>query len=177
MLRTLLLLFVLLLSIEASSQSMIADSSCKVFKDTSGFSSFGKFEVGAKLKSIPQAGRKPNCIVYKNGGADCEFVDEQGVAYLVDGRIVVRKQITDTTAFKGKLPLGMQRNETLADLLRRSSNFPKNFPKLRVVQTAPDTQVVTGLCIRATTGADFGLELTFGSSGRLKSIVAGGEPN
>jgi hypothetical protein len=168
---------VLSLSIKGSTLAATAEGACKVFNDTSGFGSFGEFEVGAEIEAIPQTGRKPNCVIYKNGAADCEFVDKRGVLYLVDGRVVVRKQITDATAFKGKLPMGMHRDETLSELLRRSSSFPADFPKLRVMQTPPDTFVVTGLCLRTVKGHHFGLELAFGTDGRLKSITAGGEPN
>jgi hypothetical protein len=152
-------------------------TTCKPFSDTSGFSSFGKFDIGAVITDIPQKGRKPNCVVYNNGAADCEFVDERGVSYLVDGRVVVRKEIVDATTYKGTLPLGMRRGETLSDLLHRSPSFPKEFPKLNVTQSTHGTLVSTGACIITRTKAEIGLELNFDSRGQLLRVLAGSIPN
>jgi hypothetical protein len=140
---------------------------------------FAEPPLGSSWQRIPQGAPGPNCYVYA-GSFDCEFVDQNGLRYLVFGTEVIRKEVDKAGARKDLVvPFGLHFGDSAARIREQLEGV---YPvKLNYQTLAPGqsyaAELSTGLSLKNEIGVTFGLYFLFDDSDRLTAVgVTVGEP-
>ena len=151
---------------------------CKVYDDKTRATAFGKRKLGDVVKQIPKKIRLPNCVVFDNDTADCEFIDTDQVSYLVNGNTIIKKTINNVHSHRGRLPLGLFSSDTILTVLEKSRKLPEKFPLWFAFATDKRTFMLsTGTCLGKSDADAYALNLFFDAQGKILSISMQYEPN
>lgn len=103
--------------------------------------------------------------------ADCEYIDQKGISYLVHGNNITRIKIADLSNYSGNLLADLKANDHLINVVRKLKSLPSNFPTWTI--SAGDKSEIylgTHTCMKGTNGTDWAYLLRFDKNGRLVSI-------
>lgn len=127
---------------------------------------WGAVPIGGDIKAAERAGLVKPCT---NAG-QCKYRDETGVGYGVDdANAVLYKDFEVESVAGGKLPLGLMRNDTLVEALRKLRS--ERGLEVVVVAIGDIYMLQSGLCFANGGGAPFSIMIAFHPDGRL---MAGG---
>lgn len=141
----------------------------------SHFDDFGRVGIGAPAESVMHdTTRSRECeIDHARNYIDCEFTDRAGVAYLVFGKEVVRKEIRlKGTATPAHLPFGLTRSDTLITAAKKVAS-PPNDPDFSLRFVDGHFGLGTAECLKNAAGRAFAFDLVFDREGHLETIETG----
>lgn len=112
-------LFILLLSAIFVSKSVFSEH--VVQEENELF--FGTLMLGQSIDDIPASFEKlENCYIsVEPKYFDCEFVDNYGTRYLVEGDTVIRKEIIMDTSKLDHYPIGIEKGDKFQDVINKIS--------------------------------------------------------
>jgi hypothetical protein len=140
---------------------------------SSRYDDFGRVGIGAPASSVMRdTTRSRECEINRaRNYADCEFTDRAGVAYLVSGKEVVRKEIR-LNGTATPLPFGLARGDTLLSAARKVAS-PPNDPDFSLRYVDGHFALGTSQCLKNASGHAFDFYLVFDRDGRLETIGTG----
>lgn len=151
---------------------------CTPYKHEGGSFLGGEALLGSKVRAneIPAGWTPgPNCLIdEEHNYIDCEFVDGDGIAFVVFGDIVTRKELR-AEGFKlfGALPFGLSDHADLEEIVRSQIFRDPDFPPLYVDKFSDGRiYITTDTCLENGSGEHYGVYFEIGINGVLSKIGA-----
>ena len=155
----------------------VSREECSIFVDQQDFFSFGSARLGDSQAQVPQNSTKSKeCLEDRaRNYFDCEYTDQEGVSYLVEGTQIIRKEIRTPALYQKELIGGVRAADTLIDVVRKLASLPPDFPQWSIKST-PDDKIIlaTGTCLLGSNGYEWSYYFGFDGTGHLKLIGARG---
>jgi hypothetical protein len=156
-----------------------ANIGCAPFLDSENLLTIGHHPLGLPAAELPAALRKLPCGTAPAPGEEvCEYLDEHGVAYLVDTQSIIRIEARLGVLNKtGQLPLGLKLGDAkkvvrtkIAQAVRQSSALNLPIATLGTGKQFRQNAWSTHYCVDNTLGASGSWYLNFDRYGRLMTV-------
>lgn len=141
---------------------------------SSNLDDIARLRFGQKLSKLPKGVKTlPNCYIEpKRPAFDCEFIDADGNAYLVEGKEIVRLERRPEIASRSPLPYRLKFGMPIPDVVRAlAAQDRKIFWMIKPVDN-DEFVVDTGECLKDRHGLVYGFIAEFDKTGRLNKIRA-----
>lgn len=138
----------------------------------SDFLAIGSALLGQPLLDVYGYKKSESCFASEDKDyVDCEYTDQNGVSYLVEGSVIIRKEIrfSDGKA-KPKLPMGLHRESTLSEAITKISNSDGRLLVWHLVFVDGDTILNTGFVTKNAVGQERDFYIVFDEQGVMKLI-------
>ncbi|MGY6518282.1 MAG: hypothetical protein ACXIUZ_06165 [Lysobacteraceae bacterium] len=153
-----------LLAISSAAPAQAATPpDCTPWRDETGLLAIGRFPLGTPF-DVLDAGltRLPDCFISADRQAiDCEFVDDDGIAYLADAQGLVRVEARSGEADNGSLPLGLEFGNSKEEVSRRlRAMLPVQSPVGQLLSQVDKPAWASGNCVvhQGSEGGSFYVE-------------------
>lgn len=144
---------------------------CNVL-DAKNFIAFGRADVGDDMKQLGHSVLIKGCSREESPGYfDCEAIDENGVAYLIEGTKIIRKRIVNLKNYRGRLPFNIQSRDNLYTVLVKAKSIKPSFPTWIAGLNNSDLIILeTDYCFKNQSGDLSNFYLGFDKTGHLQEI-------
>jgi hypothetical protein len=130
--------------------------------------SFGQARLGDPPSRLPSnATRSRDC------GKTCEYSDDTGASYVVEGQEIIKKEIRDVSRYQGALPARISATDSLPVVLMKLGSFTEGTPIWSLTPMRDGSLLLaTDNCIEGGNGVRGAYGFVFDRQGRLSSISA-----
>ena len=138
----------------------------------SDFLAFGSAFLGQRLLDVNGYKKSESCFTWESKDyADCEYTDQKGVSYLVEGSVIIRKEIRiSSSETKPKLPMGLHLKSTLSETIKKISNSDGRLLVWHLVFVDGDTILNTGFVTKNSVGQERDFYIVFDEKGIMKLV-------
>lgn len=136
------------------------------------FLAFGTALLGqtpSDIKGVVSA--SDSCFISEDGSyIDCEYTDQQGISYLVEGSLIIRKEIRLPNRLKAELPLDFSQDDSLSEVIQKIDNSEGEQLVWHVVFASGDIIINTGFATKNVIGQERDFYIVFDDQGKMKLI-------
>ena len=137
---------------------------------------FGVAELGTEVIVVADLlGRNSNCYESEDKKyIDCEYFDDSGVSYTVEGTRILKKEIKSENLSKlDRQPFNLSYTDHFQDAVKKFHNLDNELPNWTILYDENDIVLASDFCFKNKNGNLFSLSLTFNSETlRLEKIIS-----